>query len=280
MQRVLDSPVASDGLCEPGSGTRAGCDVIANVEPGAILQFGPRFDPDDCARVDEADFAGKAPVAVEPIDLPQHRDGAGFDAAVTLVEIDVGLDLALIGGLEGGLDIGLQGRLIAFDGEQIVGADVADGFCDVRIAGDGVDGDHGAVEAAAGREFLEQHRDRARFVGFVLDRLLPENQAPVDGEGGDQMQRGPSLGPIVAAAHGLAVDGDHVERIGPAGARPVHEAGGEQVRIDPVHHDIEPAPRGNAPVERQEPLQELEMGLSPIGDGVETVALGDRGANA
>ena len=132
----------------------------------------------------------------------------------------------------------------------------------------------------AGGEFRQQQRDRGRFVGFVVDRLLSENQMDVGGEGGDEMQRGPSLGPVVAAAHGLAVDGDRVERIGPAGADPVHEACGEQVRIDPVHHDIEPAPRGNPPVERQEPPQELEMGASPISDGVEAVALGDRGANA
>jgi len=151
---------------------------------------------------------------------------------------------------------------------------------DLRIAGDGVDGDHGAFEAAAGGKFLEQHRDGGRFVGFVVDRLLSENQMAVGGEGGNQMQRRPSLGPVVAAAHGLAVDGDHVERIGPAGADPVHEAGGEQVRIDPVHHDVEPAPRGNSPVERQKPPQELEMVVTPISDGVETVALGDRGADA
>jgi hypothetical protein len=94
------------------------------------------------------------------------------------------------------------------------------------------------------------------------------------------MQRAPSLGPVVAAAHGLAVDGDRVERLGPAGEDPVHEARGEQVRIDPVHHDVEPAPRWNPPVEGQEPLQELEMGLSPVGDGVEAVAVGDRGADA
>src|SRR5208282_1344880 len=42
----------------------------------------------------------------------------------------------------------------------------------------------------------------------------------------------------------------------------------------------EPAPRGNSPVERQKPPQELEMVVSPISDGVEAVALGDRGANA
>jgi hypothetical protein len=94
------------------------------------------------------------------------------------------------------------------------------------------------------------------------------------------MQCAPSGGAVVAAAHGLAVDGDRAEGLGPAGAHPVPEAGGEQIRIDPVHHDVEPAPRGNPPFERQESPQELEMGLSPVGDGVEAVALGDRGADA
>jgi hypothetical protein len=151
---------------------------------------------------------------------------------------------------------------------------------DLRIAGDGVDADHGAFQAAAGGEFLEQHRDGGRFAGFVVDGLLPENQTAVGGEGGDQMQRGPSPGSVVAASHGLAVNGDRLERLGPAGADPVHEAGGEQVRVDPVHHDVEPAPGRDPPVERQEPSQELEMAVSPVGDGLEAVALGDRRADA
>jgi hypothetical protein len=151
---------------------------------------------------------------------------------------------------------------------------------DLRIAGDGVDADHGAFQAAAGGEFLEQLGDGGCFAGFVVDGLLPENQTAVGGEGRDQMQRGPSPGPVVAASHGLAVNGDRLDRLGPAGADPVHEAGGEQVRVDPVHHDVEPAPGRDPPVERQEPPQELEMGASPNRDGVEAVALGDRGAHA
>src|SRR5947209_13237669 len=84
----------------------------------------------------------------------RDRDGAVFDAAVALVEIDVDFDLAFAGGCEGGLDIGLQARLIAFDGEQVVGSHGADRLGDLRIAGDRVDGDHGAFKAAAGGEFL------------------------------------------------------------------------------------------------------------------------------
>jgi hypothetical protein len=50
---------------------------------------------------------------------------------------------------------------------------------------------------------------------------------------GRSRRRGPSLGPVLSAAPGLAVDGDRVDRLGPAGAYPVHEGRGEQPRIDP-----------------------------------------------
>ena len=120
--------MAADGAPERGRGARAGGDVIAGVEPGAVLQLGPRFDFDDGARVAKPDLAGKAPVAVEPVDLAHDGDGAGLDAAVALVVIDVDLDLALGGGFEGGLDVGLEGRLVAFDGEQVVGAELRRGW--------------------------------------------------------------------------------------------------------------------------------------------------------
>jgi hypothetical protein len=92
---------------EVGNSMTRGKAMIFIRRTGSILQLGPRFDPDDRARVGEADFPGKAPVAVKPVDLPQHRDGAGFDAAVALVEIDTDFDLALFSDFEGGLDIGL-----------------------------------------------------------------------------------------------------------------------------------------------------------------------------
>ena len=79
----------------------AGGDVVAGVEPAAVGQFGPRLDLDDGARDGEAEFAGEASLAVEPVDLARDRDGSGFDAAVALVEIEVDVDLARVGGVEG-----------------------------------------------------------------------------------------------------------------------------------------------------------------------------------
>ena len=46
---------------------------------------------------------------------------------MALVDVRGDFDVLRLGGLEGGFDIGLQGRLIAFDGEQVIRADVADG---------------------------------------------------------------------------------------------------------------------------------------------------------
>ena len=138
--------------------------------------MGPCFDPDDRASVREAEFAGEPSVAIEPIDLAQHRDGAGLDAAMAFVDIGCGFHLTLFSGLEGGFDIGQQGRLVAFDGEQIIGFNVADGSGDRGIACDGVDGDQGAFEAAAGGEFLEQQRDGGRFVGLSSTASCPRTR--------------------------------------------------------------------------------------------------------
>jgi hypothetical protein len=63
---------------------------------------------------------------------------------VARVDVRGDFDVARLGSLEGGFDIGLQDRLIAFDGEQAIRADVADGRGDFGIAGNRVDGDEGA----------------------------------------------------------------------------------------------------------------------------------------
>ena len=65
-------------------------------------------------------------------------DGAGFDAPVAL-DVDVDFDRACCRRRRRPPSISaLQGRLVAFDGEQVVGAHGEDGLGDLRIAGDGV----------------------------------------------------------------------------------------------------------------------------------------------
>ena len=112
-----------------------------------------------------------------------------------------------------------------------------------------------------------------------IDRLLTEDQLLAGGKGGEEMQRRPACGAVVAAARGLAVDGDEGGSVRAQPACPGHEAVGEQVRVDAVQEDVEPTGAGNAVVIGQEATQEGEMALAPGGDVVEVVAGSDAGAD-
>ena len=75
---------------------------------------------------------------------------------MALVEVGEGVELGGRGVLEEGFDLGLQGRLVGLDGEKVIGPGRGDGGGDVRIAGDGIDGDDGPFEGAARRQALEE----------------------------------------------------------------------------------------------------------------------------
>lgn len=67
--------------------------------------------------------------------------------------------------------------------------------------------------------------------------------------------------PVVAAARGLAVDGDEVGLIRPGLADPGTESGREQGRVDAVHQNGQPAPAWQAVVVGHIAAQETEMRL-------------------
>ena len=119
----------------------------------------------------------------------------------------------------------------------------------------------------------------ADLAALVGDRLLAEHEPAGGGEGGDEMQR-PSVGlAIVAAARGLAVDGDKVDALGPALAHPGRERRREQLGVDAVHQLGEPARARHTMMVGQEVAQEGEMRLAPVGDPLVVVVVGDRGAD-
>lgn len=177
------------------SAAEKGCgrDEVAGVEAAAILEFRARTDLDDRGHAGEAELAGKAALAGEPIDVKGNGDGALFDPAVSLVEA---------GGDGGALQSAADGKAFQRDGN--------------------------------GQPFGMGQNGRDLF-GFVLDRLLAENQTAGRGKSRDKVQRYLSGGPVVAAPRGLAVDGDKLGPAGPSLANPGHEAGRKQIRIDPVH---------------------------------------------
>ncbi|WP_245455136.1 hypothetical protein [Mesorhizobium sp. M9A.F.Ca.ET.002.03.1.2] len=86
------------------------------------------------------------------------------------------------------------------------------------------------------------------------------------------MQRRLSTPAIVAAARGLAINGDLTDRFGQTLADEGQKAGGEQVRPDPVHHHPQPIRAGNAEMVGLQTPQEVEMPVPPQNDVVIVVA--------
>jgi hypothetical protein len=73
----------------------------------------------------------------------------------------------------------------------------------------------------------------------------------VGGEGGHQMQGALAVLSIMAAARGLAVDGNTVWIVRPAFGDPRRRPGFEHVRIDPIHHGAHLVGARNAVVGRR-----------------------------
>ena len=88
VQAVFDAPVAAHGRGRRSAVSGGRGDVIAGLEAAAVGEFGARLDADDRGDVGQAQFAGKAPITVEPFDLSDDADGPLFDAAMALVEVD------------------------------------------------------------------------------------------------------------------------------------------------------------------------------------------------
>jgi hypothetical protein len=86
-------------------------------------------------------------------------------------------------------------------------------------------------------------------------------------------------GTIMAAARGLAIDGDELGAIRPGLAYPTGEGGREQRRVNPVHQNGQPTPVWHAVSVAQLLAEERQMRGPPIGDGVVIVAVGNRGAD-
>ena len=200
---------------------------------------------------------------------------------MALVDVRGDFDVLRLGGLESGFDIGLQGRLIAFDGEQVIRADVADASWRFRDCRRSRRWSRGRPEGCG--------RRRASRAGRVWrsSRWTCRRQVPAREPDAYRRRR---LKTRCKAARprwsGRGCGARSCRRwrsyreCWPAFANPVEKAGGEQFRIDPVHREVQPTARRNAPIVGQKLAQEPKMRLSPSRDGVETVAVGDRRADA
>lgn len=115
-------------------------------------------------------------------------------------------------------------------------------------------------------QHVEQTRDRHDLVRLLRHLDLTEHQALPRGEGGDHVDRRLGTLLLVAAARGLAIDGDNPGRRTGRGRHPGDEALLERLRIQTGEKGAELVVRGRAVGERTEPAQQCELLLAEPGD--------------
>ncbi len=127
---------------------------------------------------------------------------ADFDTAMIALGGLALVEVMRIGVGKEAFDLGRQRRPVVVERQQIVGALVANGFCDCRLTAHSIDGD----EPAGQFEALQQCGDRCDFVGFFLAGLLPEHEPLPARPGRDKVERVLPLAAVVGAAGSLAFD--------------------------------------------------------------------------
>ncbi len=150
---------------------------------------------------------------------------AGIDVAVAAVAQDLGV-------VEEEGDVGMQGGLIALEGEQVVAALIDDLPGDLAMAAHRIDGDDRALE----RMHFQQLRDCGDLVRLAIDGQLAEHEALVGRPGGDQMQRRAAGGAVEGMAQGLAVDRRHASGAFGKALHETQEAAVELDRIEQAKH--------------------------------------------
>lgn len=136
------------------------------VSKRLVLQPGARADAHDGCCAWQAQFDGKAALALDPASSRETVTVRCLMRPWHPVEINEAVEA--IGGSvdEIALDLGSARRLVGLHGEQVVGAGGSNG----GISGDGVDRDERALEAVICRQALDKHRDR-KFACSVLRHI-------------------------------------------------------------------------------------------------------------
>ena len=234
--------------------------------------FGEQIDLDDRLDVGEARLAWIASVGYGPVDLGRSCIGPRFDAAMPLLDNGLADDLLRRSGTEVVSDLGFEGWLVAFEGEQVIGLMFDDLVGDRDLATHGVDGHQRALELTGFGQVVEELGNSRDFIGLLGHAQLAQDQPGVARVGTQRVQRFKSLALIVCAARGLAVNGNEIMPVGPELLDPAFETLSEQNRVDAIDQALKPAHAGNAEMKLREPSQKIEMLLSPCHDVLEVVA--------
>src|SRR3984893_13801354 len=187
--------------------------------------------------------------------------------------LDGGFDLDLGGGcgVKVVFRIGFERRLVALEGEHVIGFVGDDLVGDLDLTAHGVDGHQRAFELPGLREFIEEIRDGGDLVGLFRHAELRQDQPCRGRVSAERVQGFEPLAAVVGAPRGLAVDGDEVVPVRPQRRHPTCKAASEQDRIDPIDQLAQPALARNTVMKLREPAQEIEVVPAPGTHVVEIV---------
>ena len=198
---TLHAPMTSGCVGEPVDIESSRGDVEAGVEGGGLIGvFGEQIDLDDCLDVAEARLTRIAPVGYDPVDLGRSCVGPRFDAAVPLLNNGLANDFLHRSGAEEVCDLGFQGRLVALEGEQVIGLMFDDLVGDRNLAALGVDGHQRALELAGFGQVVEELGNSGDFIGLLGHAELAQHQSGIARVRTQRMQRFQSLALVVGAA--------------------------------------------------------------------------------
>jgi len=146
------------------------------------------------------------------------------------------------------------------------------------MAAHGINGDQRPFQLPGLGEMIKQIRDGGDFVGLLRYAQLCQGQPRRGRIGTERVQGFAPVAPVVSPPRRLAVDGDELMAARPLCRHPILEAVREQRRIDPIEEMAQPTFAGDSVMIVQEPPQEVEIMLPPVGNLVEIVTGGDRRA--
>lgn len=108
------------------------------------------------------------------------------------------------------LDIGFQRRLVALEGEQVIGIVGNDLVGNLHLAAHRIDGDQRPFRLAVFGEVIEEIGDGGDLVGFLGKAALRQDQPGGVGVGAQRVQCLETLTLVMGSTRRLAVDGDQI----------------------------------------------------------------------
>ena len=174
---ALDAPMSAHASGEALDIEHSGADEIACLRTAASVGiFEAGVNLEDGLDVAKARLPRIAALRGDPGDIVGSCIGAGLNAPMSLFERGSGDQLDGRRIAEIGSDVGLQGRVIALEGQQIVGAMADDLVGDLDLTAHGVDGDERPFQLPGLGKLIEQIWDGGDLVGLFGDRELRRNR--------------------------------------------------------------------------------------------------------